>query len=208
MLGLGPIPVKRGRIPFFRGAASLAGEDTSLSGLAGRYAIALLDLADEQKQLDAVAGDLGGLKAVIAKSEDLRRLIRSPLFSRDQQAKAIAAVLDKGGIGALTRRFVLVVARNRRLFALPQMIDAYLAELARRRGEVTARVTSAVELSDGQRQALVESLKSEIGAKVQVEVTVDRSLIGGLIVRVGSRMIDSSLRSKLQRLQLSMKGVG
>ena len=186
----------------------MAGEDTSLSGLAGRYAIALLDLADEQKQLDAVAGDLGGLKAVIAKSEDLRRLIRSPLFSRDQQAKAIAAVLDKGGIGALTRRFVLVVARNRRLFALPQMIDAYLAELARRRGEVTARVTSAVELSDGQRQALVESLKSEIGAKVQVEVTVDRSLIGGLIVRVGSRMIDSSLRSKLQRLQLSMKGVG
>jgi F-type H+-transporting ATPase subunit delta len=186
----------------------LAGEDTSLSGLAGRYALAVLDLADEQKQLDAVAGDLSGLKAVIAESEDLRRLIRSPLFSRDQQAKAIAAVLDKGGAGALTRRFVLVVARNRRLFALTQMIDAYLAELARRRGEVTARVTSAVELSDGQRQALVESLKSEIGAKVQVEVTVDRSLIGGLIVRVGSRMIDSSLRSKLQRLQLSMKGVG
>ncbi|MFQ6016851.1 MAG: F0F1 ATP synthase subunit delta [Kiloniellaceae bacterium] len=186
----------------------MAGEDTSLSGLAGRYASALLELADEKKELDTVAEDLRGLKAAVSESEDLRRLIRSPLFSREQQGRAIAAVLDKGGAGELTCRFVGVVAQNRRLFALPQMIDAYLTELARRRGEVTARVTSAVELSDRQRHALVNALKSAIGAKVQVDVTVDRDLIGGLVVKVGSRMVDSSLRSKLQRLKLAMKGVG
>ena len=186
----------------------MAGEDTGLSGLAGRYALALLELADDKKALDQVADDLRGLKALIADSEDLRRLIRSPLYSRDQQRAAMAAILEKAGIGDLTRRFVLVVAENRRLFALPQMIDAYLAELARRRGDVTAQVTSAAELSDTQRAALVDALRASVGAKVQVDVTVDRSLIGGLIVKVGSRMVDSSLRSKLQRLQLAMKGVG
>ncbi len=186
----------------------MAGEDTSLSGLAGRYALALLELADEKRELDSVAEDLRGLKGVLAESEELRRLIRSPLFSREQQSAAMAAVLDKAGVGELTRRFVLLVARNRRLFALPQMIHAYLAELARRRGEVSAQVTSATALSDAQQRALVETLRAEVGSKVQVEVKVDPGLIGGLIVRVGSRMIDNSLRSKLQRLQLAMKGVG
>jgi F-type H+-transporting ATPase subunit delta len=186
----------------------LAAEDTGLSGLAGRYALALLELADEQKALDPVAEDLRGLKAVIAESEDLRRLIRSPLFTRAQQSAAMTAILDKAGVGELTRRFVLLVARNRRLFALDRMIGAYLAELARRRGEVTAKVASATALNDAQQRALVETLRKEVGAKVQVEMTVDPSLIGGLIVRVGSRMIDNSLRSKLQRLQLAMKGAG
>lgn len=186
----------------------MAAEDTGLSGLAGRYALALLELADEQKALDPVAEDLRGLKAVIAESEDLRRLIRSPLFTRAQQSAAMTAILDKAGVGELTRRFVLLVARNRRLFALDRMIGAYLAELARRRGEVTAQVASATALDDAQQRALVETLRKEVGAKVQVEMTVDPSLIGGLIVRVGSRMIDNSLRSKLQRLQLAMKGAG
>jgi F-type H+-transporting ATPase subunit delta len=186
----------------------LAGTDTSLSGLAGRYALALLDLADEDKSLDAVADDLRALRRMIGESEDLRRLLRSPLISREQQATALAAVLDKAGLGETTRRFVQVVARNRRLFVLPQIIDTYLSELAHRRGEVTAQVTSAVALSEGQRQALIESLKSSVGDKVKVDVKVDDSLIGGLIVKVGSRMIDNSLRSKLQRLQLAMKGVG
>ena len=141
-------------------------------------------------------------------SEDLRRLIRSPLFTRAQQAKVMTALLDKAGVGELTRRFVLVVAENRRLFVLPRMIGAYLAELSRRRGEVTAEVTSAAALSDGQHAALADALKAKLGGKVQVEVKIDPSLIGGLIVRVGSRMIDNSLRSKLQRLRLAMKGVG
>ena len=186
----------------------MAGEDTSLSGLAGRYALALLNLADDKKELDSVAEDLRGLRGIIAESEDLRRLIRSPLFTRKQQAQAMAAVLDKAGIGELTRRFVLLVAQNRRLFALTGMIDAYLAELARRRGEVTARVTSASALSDDQHRALVDALRAEVGAKVKIDVKVDPGLIGGLVVRVGSRMIDNSLRSKLQRLQLAMKGAG
>ena len=186
----------------------MAGADTSLSGLPGRYALALLELADEDKALDQVADDLRAVQRMIGESEDLRRLIRSPLFSREQQAAALAAILERTEIGATTRRFVQVLAGNRRLFILPQIIDTYLAELARRRGEVTAHVTSAVELSEAQRTTLVEALKSTVGGKVKVDVKVDRSLIGGLIVKVGSRMIDSSLRTKLQRLQLVMKGVG
>lgn len=186
----------------------MAGTNTSLSGLAGRYALALLDLADEDKSLDAVADDLRALRGMIDESEDLRRLLRSPLISREQQATALAAVLDKAGLGETTRRFAQLVARNRRLFVLPRIIDIYLSELARRRGEVTAQVTSAVALSEAQSQALVESLKSKFGGKVNVDVTVDDSLIGGLIVKIGSRMIDNSLRSKLRRLQLAMKGVG
>jgi F-type H+-transporting ATPase subunit delta len=176
--------------------------------LAGRYALALLDLADETISLDAVADDLRALRRIIEQSEDFRRLLRSPLISREEQAKALAAIMEKAGFSETTRRFGQVLARNRRLFVLPQIIEGYLAELARRRGEVTAQVTSAVELSDAQRQALIDRLKATVGGKVQVDVKVDKDLIGGLIVKVGSRMIDNSLRSKLQRLQLAMKGVG
>ncbi len=186
----------------------MAAEDIGLSGLPGRYALALLELADERDRLDPVADDLRGLRAAIAESEDLRRLIRSPVFTRAQKGRAMTAILDQAGVGELTRRFVLLVARNRRLFALDSMIGAYLAELARRRGEITAQVTSATALDDEQQRALVETLRNEVGAKVQVELEVDPSLIGGLIVRVGSRMIDNSIRSKLQRLQLAMKGTG
>ena len=137
----------------------MAGETTSESGLAGRYAAALFDLADEAKQLDAVAGELRGLKQLIDESEDLRTLIRSPLYDRDEQGEAMAAVLDKAEISDLTRRFVLVVSGNRRLFALPAIIDAYLHELARRRGEVTAQVTAARALTQEQETALAAALK-------------------------------------------------
>jgi len=190
------------------GASGLAGDNASLSGLGGRYALALLDLADEKKQLDQVAEDLRGLKALLDESDDLRRLVRSPIFTRQQQAAAIGAVADRLGVCDLTRRFISVVAQNRRLFALDSMIDAYLAELARRRGEVQAQVTAARALSDAQLQKLDETLRGIVGGKVDIEVTVDPGLIGGLVVKVGSRMIDNSLRTKLQRLQLAMKGVG
>lgn len=186
----------------------MAGDNTSLSDLAGRYASALLDLADERNALDEVAGDLKQLRTLIAESADLRRLFSSAIYSKAQQSKAVAAIMDKAGLGQLTHRFVLVVAQNSRLFALPAMIEAYLAELAERRGEITAEVTSARNLSDGQQAALLDALRSSVGSKVQLDLKVDPALIGGLIVRVGSRMIDSSLRSKLQRLQLAMKGVG
>ncbi len=178
-----------------------------MGGLAGRYAAALFDLAENAKQLDAVAGELRDLKQVIADSEDLRRLIRSPIYDRDQQGAAMAAILDKAGVGDLTRRFVLVVAQNRRLFALPQMIDGYLTELAQRRGEVTAVVTAARSLTKEQESALTDKLRKVVGAKVQVDLQVDPELLGGLVVRVGSRMVDSSLRSKLEKLQYAMKGV-
>jgi len=186
----------------------LAVEDTSVSGLAGRYALALLDLAESKKQLDEVAAELGELKKAIAGSDDLTRFLRSPLYARDQQTQAMTAILEKAGVSDLTRRFVLVVARNRRLFALSQMIDGYLAELARRRGEVTAHVTAARELSAEQRGALDETLRKAVGAKVKVDLKVDPTLLGGLVVRVGSRMIDSSVRTKLAKLQFAMKGVG
>ena len=179
-----------------------------MSGIAERYAQALLELADEQKQLDQVADDLRAVQAALAESEDLRELARSPLYSREQKTKAIEAVLTRLGSGELTRRFAMVVAQNRRLFALSGMIEGYLAELARRRGEVKAEVTAARPLSDTQNETLVAALRGAVGSKVQVDVTVDPSLIGGLVVKVGSRMIDDSLRTKLQRLQLAMKGVG
>jgi F-type H+-transporting ATPase subunit delta len=186
----------------------LAGDDTSLSGIAGRYAQALLDLADEKRQLDDVAGDLRAVKALLAESDNLREVARSPLYTRAQQTKAFQAILERMGVGELTRRFIFVVAENRRLFALSSMIDAYLAELARRRGEVRAKVTTARKLTDQQHDSLVEALRGAVGGKVQVDVAVDPSLIGGLVVKVGSRMIDNSLKTKLQRLQLAMKGVG
>ena len=186
----------------------MASTETGMSGLASRYAKALFELADEAKALDAVADDLRSLKALIAGSDDLRRLLRSPVLSRDEQGRAIAAILEKIGASALTQRFAGVVATNRRLFVLPGMIDAYLAELASRRGEMTAEVTAATPLSDAQTKALVDQLKKAVGAKVSVDVSVDPSLLGGLVVKVGSRMIDFSLRTKLSKLQLAMKGVG
>lgn len=186
----------------------MASEGAAGSGLAGRYASALFELADEQKALDQVAGELSALKGVIAESEDLRRFIRSPLYGRDEQSKAMAAILDKASASELTRRFVMVVAHNRRLFALPGMIDAFLAELAHRRGEVTAQVAAAYDLSETQKDALLTALRQAIGSKVKMDLRIDRGLIGGLVIKVGSRMIDTSLRSKLQRLELAMKGSG
>lgn len=178
------------------------------TGLAGRYAKALFALADEAKQLDAVADDLRSLARMIGGSADLTRLIRSPVLSRADQGKALAAVLDKAGIGDLTRRFAGVVAANRRLFVLPDMIKAFLAELASRRGEATAEVVSAKELTEQQKQALLDSLRRAVGTAVAVEARVDPGLLGGLVVKIGSRMVDSSLRTKLQQLRLAMKGIG
>ena len=177
-------------------------------GLAARYALALYELADEGKVLDDVASDLSAMRQLLSDSPDFARLIRSPVLTRADQSRGILAVADKAGANPLTAKFLGVLAANRRLFAMPRMIDAYLAELARRRGEVAAQVASAVPLSEEQVAAVTEALRKVVGQKVTVDLTVDPSLIGGLIVRVGSRMIDSSLRTKLQRLQLAMKGIG
>ena len=178
------------------------------TGLAGRYAAALFELADAAKSLDAVAADLTALNQIVTENADLARLVRSPVIGSEAQVKAMTAVLEAAGANPLTVKFVGTVADNRRLFALSQMITAFLAELARRRGEIQADVTSAVPLTEAEVAAVTESLRGAVGQKVAVNLAVDPSLIGGLIVRVGSRMVDSSLRSKINRLQLSMKGVG
>lgn len=182
---------------------------TQTTGLiAERYASALYELADSAKALDQVAADLRSLKAMMAASSDLVRLIRSPVLGRADQSKAVTALAEKAGFHDLTRRFLGTVAANRRLFTLTSVIEGFLAELARRRGEATADVTSAVSLTPAQTAALEEALRSVVGSKVTVDLKVDRSLIGGLVVRVGSRMIDTSLATKLRRLRLAMKGVG
>ncbi len=185
----------------------MASEAKGVSGLAERYGVALFDLADERKELDAVATDLQVLRALLRDSADLRRLIRSPVLSREEQGKAIAAIAQQAGLSVMTRNFLGLLARNRRLFALPEMIGSFLNRLAQRRGEVTAQVLAAQDLSPAQRAAVDEQLRKAVGRKVAVDVQVDPSLLGGLVVKVGSRMVDASLKSKLHRLQLAMKGV-
>lgn len=186
----------------------MAARGTGPGGLASRYAAALFELADEKKQLDQVAADLRSLKQAIRESDDLRRLVRNPIFSRAEQGRAMAAILERAGATDLVRRFVGLVAQNRRLFVLPDMIDAFLSQLAQRRGEVTAEVVSARPLSEAQRQAIADALHKSVGGNVAIDARVDPALIGGLVVKVGSKLIDSSLRTKLNRLQLAMKGVG
>ncbi|HTV44414.1 MAG TPA: F0F1 ATP synthase subunit delta [Stellaceae bacterium] len=181
---------------------------TGVSALAERYAAALFDIADERRALDTVAADLRQLRAMLAESQDLTRLIRSPIVSREQQAQAIAALASAAGLSPLVRDFLAVVAQNRRLFAVPAMIGAYLAELASRRGEITAAVTTAQPLNETQTEALAEQLRHTVGRRVFIEAEVDPRLIGGMIVKVGSRMVDGSVESKLRRLQLAMKGIG
>lgn len=185
----------------------MASEATGIAGLAERYATALLELADERKALDRVAEDLRGLGRLIAESPDLARMIRSPILSREAQGAAIAALAERTGLDPLTRNFLGLLARNRRLFALPAMIRQYLETLAARRGEVTAEVVAAAELSPGQRERLDAELRRAVGQKVAVDFRVDAGLIGGLVLRLGSRMIDASLKTRLHRLEMAMKGV-
>jgi F-type H+-transporting ATPase subunit delta len=186
----------------------LASEATGVASLAERYAAALFELADERHELDTVAGDLRELRTMLHESTDLGRLLRSPVLSREDQAKAIAALGERAGLSRLTRDFLGIVAGNRRLFAVPAMIEAFLNQLAERRGEVTAEVTTAQPLNDTQQNTLGEQLRRAVGRRVTIDVKVDPSLLGGMIVKVGSRMIDGSLKSRLHRLQLAMKGVG
>ncbi len=186
----------------------MASEATGVGGLAERYAIALFELADARKELDEVAADLRGLTALIDESADLRRLIRSPVLQRNAQGQAIAALAERAEMGLLTRNFLGLLARNRRLFALPAMIRSFLATLARHRGEITAEVIAAEALTPAQSERLSEQLRKTAGQKVTIELRVDPSLLGGLVVKLGSRLVDASLKNKLQRLEMAMKGIG
>ena len=183
-------------------------EATGTSGLAERYAAALFELADERRLLDDVAGDLRELRAMLHESADLARLLRSPVVSRAEQAKAVAALAERAGLSGLTRDFLGLVAKNRRLFAVPAMIEAYLKMLALRRGEITAEITVAQPLNEARQAALLDQLRRTVGARVVVDMRVDPGLLGGMIVKIGSRMVDASLNSRLQRLRLAMKATG
>ena len=181
---------------------------TGATGLSGRYAAALYELAEADKKLDRVADDLRAMGRLIADNAELARVLTSPVLTRKEQTDAMVAVCDKAGTDDLTKRFVGTVAANRRLFALGGMIKAFLDELSHRRGETTAEVVSAKKLSEKQLSIISDVLKKAVGTKVAVEAKVDQSLLGGLVVQVGSRMVDQSLKTQLQQLRLSMKGVG
>ena len=186
----------------------MASDTRSVTGLTGRYATALFELADEQGSLDQVADDLSILSALIDESDDLNRMLRTPVISRAEQGMAMDAILTQAGASDLTKKFVGLTVFNRRLFALKDIIVGYLTILADRRGELTAEVTSAFPLSDQQVGELLNVLKLAVGGNVTLNAEIDPGLLGGLVVKIGSRMVDSSLSTKLQQLRLAMRGVG
>jgi F-type H+-transporting ATPase subunit delta len=178
------------------------------SGVAGRYATALFDLAKEENSLPQVEADLLALEDALADSEDLRSLIGSPAYSRDEQGASLRALMKKMEFGPVVTNTIGLMASNRRLFVLPGLIRQVKAMIAADRGEVEAEVTTAHALSSSQTEELVSALKNSFGSDIRLSVKVDDSIIGGLIVKVGSKMIDTSIRSKLASLQNIMKEVG
>lgn len=174
--------------------------------MAGRYANALFELALDNKATDSIKADLDRFDALVAANPDLNRLVRSPVFDADEQLRAVAAILDKAGIKGLAANFLRVIVVNRRLFAVRDMIRGYRALVARHKGEVTAQVTVAEPLSDKNLDALKDALKSVTGGKdIDFDVKIEPALIGGLVVKVGSRMVDTSLRTKLNAIKIAMK---
>ena len=175
-------------------------------GLSGRYATALFDLAVEAKSLDAVAASLATLRSALGESADLKTLTTSPMVTRTGAAAGIKGVAASLKLDGLTTNFLGVLAHNRRLAALPAIIRDFNALAAARRGEITAQVTSAHALSAAQQKALSAKLKAGLGRDVALDITVDPAILGGLVVRVGSRMIDSSLKTRLDSLGQALKG--
>jgi F-type H+-transporting ATPase subunit delta len=191
-----------------RDERNVATDDTIVEGMAGRYASALFDLAKEASQIKEVEAELTKFKALLDESEDLRRMVRSPVISSEEQARAMDAIMARAGIGGLAGNFLKLLSSNRRLFAVGDMSKGFRSLAAKERGEVTAEVASAVVLSDAQVQELKTALKATIGKDVTLATRVDPSLLGGLVVKVGSRMIDSSLKTKLQNLKVSLNELG
>ena len=186
----------------------VADSSQSVSGVAERYASSLFALALEEGAVAEVATALDQFQGMIDGSPDLQRLIKSPVFSADEQLSAVAAILEKAGISGIAANFIKVAASNRRLFAVPGMIRAFREIAARHRGEVSAQVTAARALTAAQETELKAALKGVTGKDVTINVAVDPAILGGLIVKLGSRQIDTSLRTKLSTLKLSLKEVG
>jgi F-type H+-transporting ATPase subunit delta len=178
------------------------------SGIAARYATAVFDLAKETKKVAAVEADLDALEAALAESADFNALISSPIYSRDEQAAAVATIAKKMKLSPTVANTLGLMANKRRLFVLPQLVRSLRAAIAADKGEVTADVVSAKALTKAQADKLAKTLKANVGQDVKINATVDESLIGGLVVKVGSKMIDTSIRSRLNSLQNAMKEVG
>lgn len=186
----------------------MADENPNVSGVAGRYATALFELARDEKSVDSVKADLDKFEAMMAESPDLARLVRSPVFAADAQTRALSAVLEKAGIDGVAAKFLKVLTANRRLFAVRDVIRGFRALVARFKGEVSADVTVAEPLNDKNLEALKGALKNVTGKDVDLNIKVDPAIIGGLIVKLGSRMVDSSLRTKLNSIKNAMKEAG
>lgn len=191
----------------------MATDEQSTASVPGRYASALYELARDQKAVPAVEAELAKFASLLDASPDLQRMVRSPVFTSEEQTKAITAVLAKAGIGGIAANFLKLLGKNRRLFAVADMIRAFRAIAARERGEVVAEVASAQPLTDAQIADLKATLqgfvaKQALGKDVTIHSKVDPGLLGGLVVKVGSRMIDSSLKTKLSTLKVAMKGTG
>ena len=183
----------------------MAGDEHFVSGVAGRYATALFDLARDANSIDTVKADLQRFNALVAESADLARLVRSPVFSAEEQLNALSTVLQRAGIGGLAAQFLKLVAKNRRLFAVQDMVRAFGDLVAQHRGETTAEITVAEAIRDDHVAALRNALKAVSGKDVDLKIKVDPAIIGGLVVKLGSRMIDSSLRTKLNSIKHAMK---
>ncbi|MEP0519488.1 MAG: F0F1 ATP synthase subunit delta [Hyphomicrobiales bacterium] len=190
------------------GAKSGASTGTALSGVAGRYATALFELGVEAKSLDQIEKDLGAFNKMLDSSDDLQRLVKSPVFSADDQLASLTKLFDKAKFSGPAANLIKIAAQNRRLFAVPNMISAFNQLLSQHRGEVAADVVSAQPLEDTQMDDLKKALKKSLGKDVALNVRVDPSILGGLIVKVGSKMIDTSLRTKLNSLKIALKEVG
>jgi F-type H+-transporting ATPase subunit delta len=183
----------------------VAAEETIVSGMAGRYATALFELAREANAIDAVKADLDRFDVLIAGSPDLLRLVRSPVSSADEQLQALSAVLQRAGIGGLAEKFLKLVTSNRRLFAVRDMIKGFRELVAEHKGQATADVTVAEPLKDDHVAALKSALKAVSGKDVDLNVKIDPAILGGLVVKLGSRMVDTSLRTKLNAIRHAMK---
>ena len=175
--------------------------------MAGRYASALFDLAREANAIDAVKADIDRFDALVVESPDLMRLVRSPVFSTDEQLQALSAVLQRAGIGGLAEKFLKLVTSNRRLFAVRDMVRAFRGLVADYKGEATAEVTVAEPLKDDHVAALKSALHTISGKDIDLSIKVDPAIIGGLVVKLGSRMVDTSLRTKLNAIRQAMKEV-
>jgi len=186
-------------------ASAAPASNAPISGVAGRYATALFDLALQEGAVESVEGELKSLQAAISESADLRSFLHSPVYDRPQQLAAVTALAERAGLSALSGNFLKLVAQNRRLFVLEDMIRAFCAFAAEHRGEVSAEATTAAPMSDDQVKALRLEIERMVGKAVNLDTRVDADLLGGLVVKIGSTMVDASLKTKLNRLKTVMK---